>query len=65
VTPRAAAASIQWIRVGVAARILQVTPRMVRYHIEEGLLRARRFGRRGWREVPRADVERLARERAA
>ncbi|MGO9643005.1 MAG: DNA-binding protein [Candidatus Acidiferrales bacterium] len=64
-TPRIANRTVQWISVAIAARILAKSARTVERYIEAGLLRARRTGPRGWQEVMRQDVEKLAGPRAA
>ena len=49
----------EWISVGAAARILKKSARQVNNYIENGLLRSRRLGKSGWKEVNSADVEKM------
>lgn len=58
----AAVAVGSYIPVAVAARILGRSSRQVHRYIEEGLLRHRRAGPRGWKRVSYEDVCRLCRE---
>ncbi len=48
-----------WISVAAAARILEKTPQMVRLYADQGKIRSRRIGARGWRELSYDDVCRL------
>jgi hypothetical protein len=53
---RATAEMTTWVSVATAARLLNCTPRMVRYYADTGRIRSRRLGPRGWIQVALEDA---------
>ncbi len=61
-TPARIATLGEWMNIAMAARVLEKSSRQVNNYVEQGLIRARRVGSRGWKQVCAEDVYRLRQE---